>query len=266
MDYGAVERNLRDMFRHLAAGRLHGETRELAGITIASAGSEFQMFNAAFFNSPVEDQVDLDRRIALAKVVFGARSLPWSLWVCEELLAEPLRKRLGRSCERAGLHLGSEMPAMAADRVAGAGVTGGATNGGELEIRPVQATGPLNEFCRIGASCFRVPLPWFEEIFDSAGRLSGRTMAAWIGYYKGKAVSTVAAVESPDVIGIYNLATLTPFRERGFGEAMLRYAVCKKFAHGAEKPIVLQSTRQGLRLYERLGFRSVGRVLVFPSR
>lgn len=249
------------MFRHIAADRRQGEIRELAGVTIASAGSSFQMFNAAFFNSMVVDQGDLERRIALAQVLFSARGMDWSLWVCEELLTDALRKRLARSCEQAGLHMSAEMPAMVTEQLLG-------TMGEccELEIRPVRTMASLREFCQIGASCFRVPLKWFHEIFDDAGRFASKAMAGWVGYYKGKAVCTVATVSSDEVIGVYNLATSMPFRERGFGEAMLRYAVRETFLAAGEKPLVLQSTQLGLRLYERLGFRKVGRILVFPSR
>ena len=110
-----------------------------------------------------------------------------------------------------------------------------------------------------------MPLVWFDEIFDHAGRLKG-DMRAWVGYYQNIPVCTVATVESADVTGLYNLATLNQFRERGFAEAMFHHALRETWGSGPTKPVVLQSTRQGLRMYERLGFRSVGRILVFPSR
>ncbi len=260
LSFQEVEQNLRAMFRHVATGRPQGEVREFAGLTIASAGSAFQMFNAAFFNSPVTDQVDLERRIALAKALFGARGLDWSLWVCEELVAEPLRRKLSRTCERAGLHLSSEMPAMLAERLTGMG-----SESPGFEIRPVDSMATVRQFCRIGASCFSVPLEWFEEIFNGTARFEG-ALSGWVGYHEGKAVSTAATVDSGNAIGLYNLATERPYRERGFGEALMRYAIRQAITRAGDKPLVLQSTRQGLRLYQRLGFRNVGRILVFPSR
>lgn len=256
-DFGHVERNLRDMFLHLAAGRSRGETREIGGLTIASSGSAFQMFNTAFFNSPVTDQKDLESRISMAQVVFGARGVDWSFWVCEALVAEPLRRGLKRSFERAGLHLGTDMPAMAA-----AGLAANRIRESELEIRRVSNAATMQEFCHIGAVCFQVPLHWFAEVYDTHERLQN-PMLGWIGYYRGAAVASVATVESEDAIGVYNLATLMPFRERGFGETILRHAVAEV---GVKKQLVLQSTKQGLRLYQRLGFHAVSRILVFPSR
>jgi hypothetical protein len=48
-----VADNLRESFRVVAAGREHGEVRELPGVSIAAAGVTFQMFNAAFLSAPV---------------------------------------------------------------------------------------------------------------------------------------------------------------------------------------------------------------------
>ncbi|MGA8580326.1 MAG: hypothetical protein WB579_16695, partial [Bryobacteraceae bacterium] len=46
--FEAVSQNLRESFRIIAASRVAGEVRELPGVSIASAGVAFHMFNAAF--------------------------------------------------------------------------------------------------------------------------------------------------------------------------------------------------------------------------
>ena len=254
-----IERNLREMFRTLASNRPSGEVCELDGLTIAAAGTQFQMFNAAFLNSPVQNRPDLERRISLAALTFKSRKLPWSLWVCEQLLPPELHRPLTRLCERAKLHLSSEMPAMIAPAFADRPPPPA------LHVEPVHTPATLRDFNHIGAAAFRIPPPWFDEIYDGTARLSGH-MRAWVGYHEGKPVSTAATVKSPGAIGLYNLATLTPFRQRGFGEALFRHAIHQAFRETGPQPVVLQSTRSGLRLYERMGFETVGRILVFPSR
>src|ERR1700733_13821453 len=47
MDFHPVEENLRQSFRVLAAGRPRCDVIELPGVSIASLGVAFQMFNAA---------------------------------------------------------------------------------------------------------------------------------------------------------------------------------------------------------------------------
>ena len=75
MDYRNVAENLRESFRIIAASRRAGELRELHGVSIASAGSTFQMFNAAFLSDQVASVAELSKRILLPTVHFNARGL-----------------------------------------------------------------------------------------------------------------------------------------------------------------------------------------------
>ena len=61
----------------------------------------------------------------------------------------------------------------------------------------------------------------------------------------------VATVVYSGVIGIYSLGTLPAFRNRGYGEALLRAAVrtCP-----AGLPLVLESTAAGYQLYRGWAF------------
>ena len=260
MDFRPVERNLRQMFRILTSRRDSGESRELPGVTIASLGSSFQMFNAAFFNSPVADETDFLRRVALASVQMSARGLPWAFWLCEDWLPSALRRRAVKILDRQGLYLASEMPGMVAE------VLRPPTRElPALEVQAVSDEVSRRAFCQIGAVCFHVPLMWFEEIFDEQTPLR-KDCLCWVGYSDGQPVTTAATVTDSGVIGVYNIATLPEFRERGFGEAIMRHAVSAAKSSSGLDRTVLQSTRQGLRLYERIGYSSVTRFLVFTSR
>ena len=52
MEFESVAANLRESFRVVAAHRCGGELQEMDGVSIASAGVTFQMFNAAFLSAP----------------------------------------------------------------------------------------------------------------------------------------------------------------------------------------------------------------------
>lgn len=260
MDFHPVEQNLRQMFRVLASRREAGEVRELPGISIASLGSSFQMFNAAFLSSPVVDETDLLRRIGLAGVQMAARGLPWAFWLCEEWLPFSLRRRAIRILDRQGLALASEMPGMVAEALRPAKREPAA-----LRIVAVNRESYRQSFCQIGAVCFHVPLMWFEEIFDEQMG-SREECACWVGIYDGQPVATAATVVHAGVIGVYNVATLPEFRERGFGEAIMRHATAAAKEKSGLERTILQATRQGLHLYERMGYHSVTRFLVFTSR
>src|SRR5256885_13055848 len=63
--------NLRESFRIIAASRAVGELRELSGVSIASAGATFQMFNTAFrseeHTSELQSPCNLVCRLLLEK-------------------------------------------------------------------------------------------------------------------------------------------------------------------------------------------------------
>ncbi len=256
LDFRSVESNLRHSFRVLASHRPSGELRELDGVTIASAGVVFQMFNAAFLASPVESDGELEKRIAAAATHFAIRQQEWAYWICEDWLALKVRRRARQVFRNHGLHVSAELPGMVAERLR-------LPERGcpALEIRRV-ADGPTQDaFCAVGSTCFNVPPPWFREVFEN--RAVWRDFAGYVGYADGEPVTTAATVAGAGVIGLYNVATLPPHQRRGYGEAVTRHALARAGEEHGIWRSVLQATPQGLRLYERMGFRSVTTVTVY---
>ena len=258
MAFETVADNLRESFRVVAGSRPAGEVRELPGVSIASANVEFQMFNAAFLSSPVTTEAELDRRILLAGMHFQARAQEWSFWVCEDWMAPRVRRRSRTAIEKHGLRHSTTLPGMVVERLAPAG-----GRLPDLEIRRVCA-GPVRDaFCLIGSVCFHVPLVWFREVFEHA--CVWEKFVSWVGYLDGEPVSTTSVVMGAGAIGVYNVATLPGHQRRGYGERIMRHAVEEARREHPEAPVVLQSTAAGLRLYQRMGFRTVASVSVYAS-
>jgi GNAT superfamily N-acetyltransferase len=259
MDFHPVEQNLRQSFRILAGSRDRADVREISGVTIASLGATFQMFNAAFLNSYVVDEADLERRIAIASVHFAERRIHWAFWMCDSFLDRRLQRKAERVFSRMGLTLSSELPAMAAEAL----VTPWRRLP-KIEIRPVRDLDSRRAFCEIGAVCFHVPLLWFQEVFDE--RMPERDeFVAWLAFSNGEPVATAATVLAAGAIGIYNVGTLPGHRGRGIGEAIVRYAIDEARKTSGVDRTVLQSTSFGYDLYRKMGYRTVGQVLVFTS-
>jgi ribosomal protein S18 acetylase RimI-like enzyme len=259
MDFHPVEANLREMFRCLADCRERAEVKEAQGVWIANLSAAFQMFNAVFLSAPVLDETEFQTRIAVGAQFMMARGLPWSLWVCEEWLAAPMRKRCAKICERSGLQLASEMPGMVAERIPRPErrLPG-------LDFRRVMNEHERLAFCSIGSVCFHVPPGWFDEIFDR--RMKDRqNFEAWVGYLNGEPIATAATVTTAGVIGLYNVAVLPGYRHYGYAEAVMRHAAAQVQERTGLERVILQSTRQAIRMYERLGFSPVTRILVFTS-
>ncbi len=259
MDFRIVEENLRASFRVLAASRPTGVVREAPGVSIASAGVTFQMFNAAFLSAPVDGERELDRRIATAHSHFAARHQPWSYWVCEDWLDKKARRSLAATFKRHGLHLATVLPGMVADKL-----TSPVRPLPGLDVRPVGDRKTWAHFCQIGALCFNVPLGWFQEVFDD-GRVWETGFKGYVGYAMGEPVSTAGIVVAAGVVGVYNVATMPGQQKRGFGEAVMRHALAlARDQYGAERS-VLQATAQGFQLYQRMGYSVVTNVAVYTS-
>jgi ribosomal protein S18 acetylase RimI-like enzyme len=258
VDFENVAANLRESFRAIAAGRAPGEIRELRGVSIASSGVAFQMFNAAFLSAPVASEAELARRIMLPSVHFNARGLEWAYWVCEDWLEARARRRSRQIFERHGLRHAVDLPGMVAERILPP-----VKPPARLEIRRVRDAGTRDAFCAIGSVCFQVPLPWFREVFDNDSVWD--RFVGWVGYADGEPVSTAATVMGGGAVGVYNVGTIPEHQRRGYGESVMRHAVeDAQRRHGIGETI-LQSTPAGHRLYERMGFRTVSSVAVYAS-
>jgi ribosomal protein S18 acetylase RimI-like enzyme len=274
--FEVVAENLRESFRVIAGSRKAGEVRELPGVSIASAGVEFQMFNAAFLSGPVETEAELERRILLPSMQFNTRGLEWSYWVCEDWLSAKAQRRSRQVFERHGLRHTVELPGMVAEKV------NPPTRWlPEIEVRRVGDAATGADFRAIGAVCFHVPIVWFNEVFDHDS--VWERFAGYVGYVDGVPVATTATVISGgendagsdagrrptplsgEIVGVYNVATVPDFRRRGYGEAVMRHALAEAERERPSRPVVLQSTEAGLRLYERMGFRTVARFNVYAS-
>jgi len=259
MDFHPVEENLRQSFRALASGRPKAAVRELPGVSIASLGVRFQMFNAAFLSSPVDGANDLTARLELARGHFAEERRPWSLWVCEDWLSWNARRRLSRVCGMFGLRIAAELPGMIATNL-----TPGSRPKLALDIQRVESEQDLAAFRRIGSDCFRVPPDWFGEVF-SPPIISNPQFECWVARLDGVAVATAATVPFRGAIGLYNIATVASCRGRGIAQAITRHAAMDARRRFGHLPLVLQSTPMGLGIYERLGFKPVTRVLAYVS-
>src|SRR5438270_10339923 len=147
MSFRSVEDNLRQSFRILAADRPGGDVIELPGVSIASLGVTFQMFNSAFLSAPVETQSQLEDRIETASHHFEQRGLHWAFWICEDWLAAGIRRNLSRTCAAFSLRLSSELPGMATDRIVPP-----ARKLPQIDILRVESSQALDDFRAIGST------------------------------------------------------------------------------------------------------------------
>jgi ribosomal protein S18 acetylase RimI-like enzyme len=260
LPFETVEQNLRHTMQIFARGRDKGEVRQMPGVLIACAGVESPVFNSALLSEPVTGgQVELDRRIAIAKVYYTARDLRWSFWVCEDMLSADARKDAGKVFAARGMEVVAQSPGMIAERVLPPSRWMPA-----LECRRVSNAEASLAFCYITSKTFHLSFEISKQIYNTE-RMWSSDMVAYVGYLGDAPIATAATVTSAGAVGIYSVATLPEYQRRGFGERIVRHALEEAQRTTGIERSVLQSTRAGLRLYQRMGYQHVTRVTVYVS-
>ena len=104
------------------------------------------------------------------------------------------------------------------------------------------------------ATAFGAPVELFERLAATCAALPESTW--YVGRLDGRPVSTALGVTLDDVTGIFNVATPSEHRRRGYGAAVTERAVRDGFRAGSSFAF-LQSSELGLSVYRGLGFRVV---------
>jgi GNAT superfamily N-acetyltransferase len=256
-----VEQNLRHALSAFAGATGIGECRQMPGLLIASAGIDCAVFNAALLAPPaVASAGEFERRLLSAAVHYQARGLPWSFWLAEDLLEREVRREAGRILTRCGLTSISVCPGMIADRL-----TPPRLPAPDLEFRPTIGPETRTAFCYVMAAAFVLPFETARAIYG-AEHLWRAGFQGWVGYVKDDPVTTAAVIPSGDVVGVYAVATMPAWRRRGYAEAITRHALDQARLSTGIECSVLQSTRAGLSLYRRMGYRQTTSVAVYQSR
>jgi GNAT superfamily N-acetyltransferase len=256
-----VGQNLRCALRAFAGATGVGECREMPGLLIAAAGIDCAVFNAALLTPPaVASANEFERRLLSAAVHYQARGLPWSLWLCEDLLDGELRRGAGKILDRCGLSNIAICPGMVADRLEPPAMPMPA-----MDFLPTTGPDARTSFCHVMGASFMLPFETARAVYGGE-KFWREGFQGWVGYVNGDAVTTAAVLAGGDVLGVYAVATLPAWRRRGYAEAVTRYALEQARGTTGIERSVLQSTRAGLALYHRMGYRQTTTVSVYQAR
>ena len=84
-----------------------------------------------------------------------------------------------------------------------------------------------------------------------------------IYYHENRPVSVIEMFSSgKDTAGLYSLATLSSFRGQGLGSSLITFALNELKTRGY-KNVILQASEDGIRIYEKLGFRTLTKYYEF---
>lgn len=257
-EFGIVEQNLRAAMQVYSLATDIGRVREMPGVSLIASGLDIAVFNAALVSTPTPGpDGDLARRIALAQVFFDAHALPWSFWLCEDMLDRANLRASRGLFERQGMQLSTQPTGMYTDAL------GPLTRAlPSLECRPVDGEATRLAFADITSMVFDLAFPAARQIYDQE-RIWRSSFRGYVGYWRGKPVSTAAVVEAAGALGVYSVGTLPEHRRQGFAECLVRCALARERERTGIERTVLQSTRQGRPLYEAMGYRAVTKFTIY---
>jgi len=148
-------------------------------------------------------------------------------------------------------------------------------NGMALESVPLASVNKLPESVRISKVETDEDLTEWIEIVNEELLVSSKldkqqlrsmlelpVFDAWLLQKSGVGVSTILVFKHNTSNGLYFIATKKSFQKQGFG-SMLVSQICKQLTESSEKPIVLHATRNGEKLYSKLGFKPVNHFFLY---
>ncbi len=248
--------NYREYFRRYMLPGSAVEWHSEPGLSWFASGLPADFLNEVFELDLADDAAEaaIDRLLAYYHSI-GVPSF-WLIWPG----VQP--SDLGARLERRGLSFGSEqlMVLDLADLHA--------PPPSQLEISRVDDEPTLREWLHLVGISFG-----FDDVqvteFLFAGHLQAgfgdaAPMHRFIAQQAGTAVATCSLSYDAGVAGIYDVTTLPPVRKQGAGSAVVATALQTAIARGYHYAI-LQSSAMAVHVYERLGFRTVGTLVVYSD-
>jgi GNAT superfamily N-acetyltransferase len=221
----------------------------------AATGIPDEMMNGVFRTRLTADTSDagIERAVGL----FKSRKLPFHWWVGPTDSPADLGERLtahGFVCE-------TELPAMAVelDRLTSL------EPAGPLEIKVVSDRETMSDWVATLIQACSMPAAIGAPILAAQERIgygAGRVLRDYAGYEEGRMVATASVFLSRGVAAIYCVGTLEGARRKGYASAMVAHALSQARSEGLRYG-VLQASRMGYPVYQRMGFRDTGHYKLF---
>ena len=132
---------------------------------------------------------------------------------------------------------------------------------GNIDIKRVQNHNQLQEWCNILIQ-IGVSDKFYSDIYSKLPEnvFSSNEVEYYIGYYSNGSsnvpVCTGMLVNSNNVAGIYNIATLPDYRRQGFASSMMNYLIQRSKELNVNY-VTLTASPEGKLVYEPLGFQSI---------
>ena len=131
-----------------------------------------------------------------------------------------------------------------------------------IECRRVTDAATRADFSHVTSVNFDIPYATCRVVYESEEAWK-HDYTGYVGYVNGQAVTTVAIVVAAGAVGVYSVGTLQGFRRRGYSEALMRRVLADYERETGITRTVLQATRAGYAMYDKMGYRVATRFSVY---
>ncbi len=248
----AIEQNAFEHFQYLPKV-LGFKVLEDSETKIINSGLGSSMFNIAC-TADLAAAVDLD--IKIKEMIHRFNHQPFAWWIGPSVSSRELSQKLIEQ----GFIVETTEYAMLCDLSRTATST---ESPSELVIRSVLSDQQLQHFIEVLEPYDPASRAFYEKLNESM--LQGKERL-FVGYEKETPVIIATLFFGNNAAGIFNLITCEKKRGRGYGTAMMSFLLEEAKSQDVNWATLSASSVSGYRIYQRLGFRTLGQFESFEWR
>jgi GNAT superfamily N-acetyltransferase len=226
------------------------------GLAIRWAGTSFPFYNLIFLNERISDHRVLRARTQEASDYLRHSSQGGLFVVFPDCLSGSAKGNLTEILAEAKL-----VATIPATGMAGNIFPLKAPGHARLRFVRIKDDATIRTFAELNCAAYNLPMETAVSVSKEHSLWKDHSHG-YLAYEGDKAVATATAIVNEDCLFLFLVATLPEAQRKGYGEAVVRYALQKAHEITGLQRTVLHATETGYPIYSRLGYHPTAKVLL----
>ena len=239
-----ADNNFIHTWQQMMATSPKGEIQIIDDLVITNCGISVPFFNTVFTSS---QRIVTEQDIAVAKDYFSKNGKSFQFCV-----HEPLPEQSVGLLEEQGFVLETVLPGMNFSDTHELPI-----NNNVLTVIHPSTEEEFSQYITLVSEAYDMP-EWLTRQILNTDFIAQQNVHLHLALVDGVPVSTSMLVNTPEVAGIYWVATGKAVRKKGYGELVTWHAVREALQHGYNS-VILQASAMGESIYQRMGFETICR-------
>jgi GNAT superfamily N-acetyltransferase len=228
---------------------------DMPGLAISWPNTQFPFYNSLFLSEHVTDARVLQDRVQEASAYMHARPNRGVFVVCLDNLSGSAKNNLDVILARSKFVQAIPMTGMAGDILPME-----APGHSALRFVRISDDSTIRVFAELNCVSYGVPIETSLSLVKEH-TLWQEHAYGFVAYEGNKPVSTATAIINEGCLYLFLVATSPDARRKGYGEAVVRYALQRAHEATGIRRTVLHATEDGHPIYLRLGYRPTGKFM-----